>query len=170
MLQCLIGHHRTQVGAADSDIDDIAYALAGVTLPGAAPYTVGEVGHFVEHIVNIGHDIMTVNNDRCLSWRAQRYVKHGPILGTIDFLASEHGVDPRPQTGLFRQLNKELKRLVRNTVFRVIEVNASRFGRHTPATFWVSGKESSKMLLTDLLRVILELFPCRALSERTSDD
>jgi hypothetical protein len=113
---------------------------------------------------------MTVNNDGCLSWRAQRYVKHGPVLGSVDLLAAEHGLDPRSQTGLFRQLSEELKRLVRNAVLGVIEVNARRLNRHTLATFWVSGKERPKMLLADLLRVILEFFPCRALSERTSDD
>jgi hypothetical protein len=113
---------------------------------------------------------MTVNKDRCLSWRAERYVKDGPVFGTVDLVAAEHGLDPRSQTGLFRQLDEELKRLVRNTVFRVVKVNANRFGRHPPATFRVSGKEASKMLLTDLISMILEFLPCRALAERTSDD
>ena len=33
VLQRFIGHHRAEIGAADSDVDDIANAFAGVALP-----------------------------------------------------------------------------------------------------------------------------------------
>jgi hypothetical protein len=33
VLECLVGHYRPEVGAADADVDDVANALAGVTLP-----------------------------------------------------------------------------------------------------------------------------------------
>src|SRR5690348_5108696 len=79
MLQGLIRHHRPEIGAANSDVDDVAYAISGVTLPGATPDTVAEVCHFVEHVVDIGLDILTVDNDSCLSWCPQRYVKDGPV-------------------------------------------------------------------------------------------
>src|SRR4051812_13787733 len=31
ILQCLVGHHRTQVGSADSNVDDVADSLPGMT-------------------------------------------------------------------------------------------------------------------------------------------
>ena len=35
-----VGHHRAKVGASDSDIDDVANALAGVALPFSAAHTI----------------------------------------------------------------------------------------------------------------------------------
>ena len=37
MSERLVGHHGTEVGTADSDIDDVLDAFAGVPLPCAAP-------------------------------------------------------------------------------------------------------------------------------------
>ncbi len=53
VLERLVGHHRPEVGAADADVDDVADALAGVALPRAAADAVGEVGHLVEHGVDL---------------------------------------------------------------------------------------------------------------------
>ena len=53
MLEGLVGHDRAQVGAADADVDDVANALAGVALPGAAANAVGKVGHLVEDGVDL---------------------------------------------------------------------------------------------------------------------
>ena len=100
VLQRLVGHHRPEVGAADADVDDVADALAGVALPRAAADAVGEVGHPVEHRVDVGHDVLAVDDDRRASRRAQRDVQHGAVLGDVDLLAAEHRVDARAQAGL----------------------------------------------------------------------
>ena len=63
MPQGLVGHHRPQVGPADADVDDVADALAGVALPLAAADPVGEVGHLVEHGVDLRHDVFAVHHD-----------------------------------------------------------------------------------------------------------
>src|SRR5262249_44889518 len=54
----LVGHDRPQIRAADADVDDVADALSGVALPGAALYALGEVGHLVEHGVDPRHDVL----------------------------------------------------------------------------------------------------------------
>ena len=64
MLERLVGHHRPEVGAADADVDDVADAFAGVALPRAAADAVREVGHLVEHGVDLGHDVLAVDEDR----------------------------------------------------------------------------------------------------------
>jgi hypothetical protein len=120
--------------------------------------------------MNIGHNIVPIYNDRFLSWRSQRYVKDGPILGTVDLFTAEHRFDARSQTGLFGQLTEQSQRFIRNSILRVIEIDPSRFGGHTLATFRVSSKKGAKMLFTNLLGVILEFFPCRTLVEQTRDD
>src|SRR5215471_6988221 len=53
MLEGLVGHHRPEVGAADADVDDVAYAFARVALPGAATNAIAEVRHLVEHGVDL---------------------------------------------------------------------------------------------------------------------
>jgi len=58
---------------------------------------VGEIGHLVEHGVDLGHHVQAVHDDRCPSARAQGNVQDGPLLRDVDLLATKHGVDPRPE-------------------------------------------------------------------------
>ena len=58
VAQRLVGHHRAEVGAADADVDDVADRLAGVAGPRAAADALGEVGHPVEHLVDLGDDVL----------------------------------------------------------------------------------------------------------------
>ena len=83
---------------------DVADALAGVAFPFAAADAVGEVGHLVEHGVNLRHDVLAVDDDGCALRRPQGHVQHGAVFGDVDFLAAEHGVDPRAQPGFLGQL------------------------------------------------------------------
>ena len=71
MAQRLVGHHRTEVGAADADVDDIADALAGVSLPFAAADPSRERRHAIEHRVHLRHDIVAVDDDPLGLRRAQ---------------------------------------------------------------------------------------------------
>ena len=99
MLEGLVGHHRPEVGAADADVDDVADALAGVALPGAAADAVAEVRHLVEHGVDLGHHVLAVDDDRCAARRAQGHVQDGAVFRDVDLVAPEHGVDARAQAG-----------------------------------------------------------------------
>ena len=60
MLQRLIRHDRPEVRSADADVDYVADALAGVTLPGAIAQPIGEIGHLVQDGVDLRHDIPAV--------------------------------------------------------------------------------------------------------------
>ena len=53
VLQRLVGHDRTEIGAADPDVDDGAHAPAGVPAPAAVPDLVGERRHPIEHLVHV---------------------------------------------------------------------------------------------------------------------
>ncbi len=52
-LQRLVGHHRTEVGAADADVDDGADPLAGDAGPRAGADPVGEVVDPAQHLVDV---------------------------------------------------------------------------------------------------------------------
>jgi hypothetical protein len=78
--ESFIRHHRTEVGAADADVDDVADALSGVAFPLAAADAVGEGGHLVEHGVNRGNDVFAVDLNGFGFWSAQSDVQHGAVL------------------------------------------------------------------------------------------
>ena len=67
--------------------------------------------------------------DRALG-RAQRDVQDGAVLGDVDLVAAEHGVDARAQAGLLGQLQQQLERLVGDAVLRVVEEEADGLERH----------------------------------------
>ena len=103
MLQRFVGHHRTEVGAADADVDDVANAFAGVPFPRAAPHAVGEISHLVEHGVDLGHDVLAVHDDGRPSRRAQGHVQDRAIFRDVDFVAAEHGIDARAEPAFLGQ-------------------------------------------------------------------
>ena len=167
VLERLICHHRPEVGSADADIDDIADAFAAVAFPLAAADTVGEVGHLVEHGVNLRHDVLAVDDDGCASWRTQRHVQDGAIFRDVDFLASKHRVDPGAQPGLFGEVNKQLERLVVDAIFRVIQVDAGSIDGHPLAARRVIREQASQVQDPHRLIVIFEGLPCRAFVRRS---
>src|SRR6516225_1092044 len=59
--QRFISHYRSQVGAADTDVDDVADALAGMSSPLAVPDAIGKIRHLVEHGVNLGYDVLAIH-------------------------------------------------------------------------------------------------------------
>src|ERR1700730_17599908 len=107
MLKGFVGHHRSEVGAPDADVDDIANALTGMALPFAAPDPIGEVGHLIEHSVDLGYHVLAVHDDRRLSRRAQSNVQDASVFRYVDLLAPEHGVHPGSQAAFFCQLQEK---------------------------------------------------------------
>ena len=67
-------------------------------------------------------------------------MEHRTIFGVVNLVTTEHGVDMWSQAGFFSESKQELGRLVIDAVFRVIEVNARRLGRHPLATLWISSE------------------------------
>ena len=63
VLECLIRHDWAEVGAADADIDDIADALSGMTLPLRAADALGKIGHLFQHGMNLWHDVLAIDQD-----------------------------------------------------------------------------------------------------------
>ena len=109
MLQRLVSHHRSEVGAADADVDDVANAFAGVPFPLSAADAVGEIRHPVEHGVNLGHHILAVDHDGRSLRRAQGHVQDRALLGDVDLVAAEHRIDPRTQARFVGQLEQQLE-------------------------------------------------------------
>ncbi|CAB5007032.1 unannotated protein [freshwater metagenome] len=86
-------HGRTQVAAPNADVDYGANSSARGTQPGAGADLVAEHGHAVEHLVDLGHHLDTVDDERLAARRPQSNVQYGAVLGDVDAVAAEHGVD-----------------------------------------------------------------------------
>ena len=106
VAQGFVGHYRPQVRTADADVDHIPNSLAGEACPGATANGVAELRHPVEHGMDVGHDVMSIHQDRGIARRAQRDVQNGTILGDVDALAAEHCVDAFAQAALTRELHE----------------------------------------------------------------
>ena len=92
MAKGLVGHDRTEVGAADADVHHVTNGLTGVAEPLPASNSIGEVGHAIKDLVYFSDDVHPVNNECRVSRQAKRGVQDGPVLGNVDVLAGEHGV------------------------------------------------------------------------------
>ena len=166
IFQRLVGHARAEVRPTDPDIHNIANAFPSVPLPRAAAHLVGEVGHLVQHRVNLGHHVLAINNNALVLWGAQGHVQHRPLLCHVDLLAPEHGLDALLQPRRLCQLQQQAHRLVGNAVLGIVKINANGFRREALSPPGVLGKERSEMKGLYLLIVFLERLPGRALCQR----
>src|SRR5215475_11324973 len=166
MAQCFVGHYRAEVGTADADVDDVTNPLTSVALPLTAAYAVGEVGHPIEHGMDMRNDILAIDDNRCPPWRTQGNVQYSPVLADIDFVAPEHRVDARAQTALLGQFNEQPHGFIGDAVFRVVEIHTGCLHRQPLATLRIVSEQVAQMPIAHLLEMRREGFPCRLSGER----
>ena len=90
-----VSHRRAEVAAADADVDHGGDPLAGGAAPRPVAHLGGERAHPPEHLVHVGHHVVSVDVDVRTGRGAQRGVQHGAPLGDVDLLPGEHRVAPR---------------------------------------------------------------------------
>ncbi len=75
-------HARTEIGAADADIDDVGNRFPGGTAPFARVDGIAEAAHLVEYRAHIGHDVVAGDHDRTAGVAnvTQGHVQHGTVL------------------------------------------------------------------------------------------
>ena len=110
-----VGHDRPEVGSSDADVDHVANALARVALPRAAAHPVGELGHLVEHRVDLGHDVHAVHDDRRPLRSAQGDVQDGTLLRDVDLLPRNMASirDRRPHSSASRRSSVSVSSVTR---------------------------------------------------------
>ena len=122
VLQGLIGHDRAEIGATDTNVDHVAYALAGMPSPLAVADLIRKCRHLVEHGVDLKHYVPAIHHNRLVLHCSQRDVHNGAFLREIDLLTVKHGVDPLAQAALIREFEQQPDRLIGDAVLRVVEV------------------------------------------------
>ncbi len=168
MPQRLVRHDRPEVGAADADIDDVLYRLAGKPLEFARTKAGGEVTHTREHGVDLRHDVLAVHHERGRGRQPQRGMQHGPVLRDVDVLAPEHRVPPFRHPDFLGQLDEQRHRLVGDPVLRVVQVNARGLGVQPLAAPGVGREQVTQVRTGDFRVMALERLPRFPLPQRGS--
>ena len=150
----LVGHHGSEIAAADADVDDVGDGLPGEAEPFAGAHLVGELRHLAEHLLHrlarLGH---LFGGERLACGGAQGRMQYGALLGDVDGVSAEHGVDAIAQAAIFDERDQQAQGLGGDAVLGVVEVQARRFGAHACAARRIFVEEVSKMPLLDLLVV-----------------
>ena len=121
-------HRRTEVGAADADVDHVG-ELAALPGDGAGAHAVGEGRHAVEHLVDHRHDVLALRAVDRVGGGAQRHMQDRPILGDVDRLAGEHGVAALLDASRIRQRQQAGHHLVVDEVLGIVEQEIVEAGR-----------------------------------------
>ena len=157
--QRLGGHRRSQVRAADADVDDGPDALPGGTDPGAGADAVREIAHPAQHGVHVAGDILAVHREGLTFGQAQRDMEDGPVFGGVDVFAGEHGVAAGLHPGGSGHAQQEPDRLVGDAVLGVIEHQIAGSGGQAGRPLGVAGEELAQVSVADVAEVRFERLP-----------
>ena len=125
----------------------------------------GELGHPVKHFMHRGHDVDAVDLDPLIAGRAQRHVQDRTVLGDIDLVAGEHGVDVLAQAGFRGQVEQQPHRVGGDPVLGVVEVDPACLDREILAPAGVRTEQVPQMGVRQLAMMGLERDPRRPLGE-----
>jgi hypothetical protein len=120
VTQRLVGHHRAEVGTADTDVDHVADALAGMAGPGPAAHAFGERRHAIEHRVHFRHDVPAFDEDALARRCPQRDMQHCALLGDVDPVAAKHRLDPLGETAGAGELPQQAQRRAGDALLGIV--------------------------------------------------
>jgi hypothetical protein len=113
--------HDLQIRATNTNVDDGADLLAGVTLPLAAADLLGELLHVVQDFVDILDDTLAIDLHWLVGGIAEGNMVDSAVLGEVDLVASEHVITELLEARLFCELDKKLQGLLGNEVLGEVE-------------------------------------------------
>ena len=157
-----LGHHdRTEIGAADTDVDKVGDRLARVTFPLSRADRVGECLHVLKHGVDFRHHVLAIDHDRAIGAVAQRNMEHGSVLGNVDLLSAEHFFCPAGDVAVDRQVAKQFQRLFGDAVLGKIKKEPLEFKREFLEAIRVLREEIAHLGVTRFGVVVFEILPGR---------
>ena len=165
--QRAIGHFRPEIGAADPDIDDVADSFAAVSGPGAGPHLARERGHPVEDGMDLGHDILAVDENLLAAFGAQRHMQDGAVLADVDLLAREHRVAPRGDAARPGKLDEQTNGLVGDPVLGIVEEKSRRLHAEALAAPRIACKQGAELQVLHALVMRKKRLPFRRGRQRS---
>ncbi len=100
------GHGGAEIGAADTDVDDVGHRLAERAAHAALAHVRREAQHLFAHADDLGHHVLAVDENRLAGEIAQGGMQDGAVLGDVDFHAGEHRVAPGFDLGRLGELDE----------------------------------------------------------------
>jgi hypothetical protein len=159
-------HARTEIGAADADVDDIANGAAGGPTEAPAAHVARIALDARTHFAHARHHILAVDPETIVRRGAQRHVQRRATLGVIDRLAGEHARDPLARVPRAGQRQQLAHRGIVESLARPVERDA---GRREPAARRASrigGEEPGQIQIPGGARAFAQRSPGRAFGQR----
>ena len=149
-------HHRgSEVGAADTEVDDVADRPSRGAQPQAAAQLNRQRAHAHLRGADPRDDVGAVDGERRITRPPQRRVERGAQLREIDLLAGEERRDPRLQIALAGVREQQVHRVLREALFRPVGEPFVPFERKTCAASGI-GVEQRGQRMTGEQRAVIE--------------
>ena len=152
-LQCAARHDRPKIRAADADVHDVGQALSRTALDLAAMHIIDKRLHAREHFPDLGHAGRFQRN-RVGNFRPQRTVQYGAILGLVNALTREHGLDRRGHGGLLRELHQQFARSRVEVILGIVEKKVVRFESKPRDALFVAREQLAQRTVTHILAIM----------------
>mmetsp|Transcript_123357 Transcript_123357/g.345342 ORF Transcript_123357/g.345342 Transcript_123357/m.345342 type:complete len:584 (+) Transcript_123357:170-1921(+) len=128
--QGLVDELHAEVGAADADGDDICELLAGEAGPLAGADLLRESLHVVEHLPDLGDDVLAIDADLRVARGAQGDVEHRPALRLVDLDAVVHLLALPLDVGRLRKREELVHRLRVDALAAVVKRQPAALQEH----------------------------------------
>ena len=146
-------HQRTEVGAADTDVDDVSDDLVGIAQPAAAADFMCKFAHALQDMVDFRHHIFAVHDDGGVGAVTQGDMENGAVFRRIDFFTVEHLLHPLRHACFTRQLEQQCHGFVVNAVFGIIQRQAANLQPVTLGTFGILIEHFAHMLFFGFVKM-----------------
>ena len=133
--------------------------------PVAAADAFAERRHAIEHGMDVGNYILSVDQDFFPTRRAQGHVQHCALLGRIDLVAAPHRLDTLTHTAFIGQREQQAQRFVGNPVFGVVQIQACTFGRQALAALRIGVEQVAQACAADRVVMSDERLPGRLVEQ-----
>ena len=133
-------HARTQVRAADADMDDGFEPFARRPRLGARAHGLGIGLHVGAHRLHLGRDRLAQGLEVGAGRGPQGRMQHGPALGQVDGLAGEQGGATALDVAGVGQVQTGLEGFPGPALFRQIQIETRRLDRHPRQPVRIGGE------------------------------
>ena len=149
-------HVRSEIGAADAEIDDVGDAFAGIAAPLAAMDAFAKIGHARQDGLDLG---------RCGFAGAQRSVADGAVFRVVDLFARLHAPHPALQVGFVGQFAQQVHGFCADALLAVIDEQGAVLERQAAEAQRIGGEKIAQMGRAQLAGVRFQGLPGRRLGE-----
>ena len=141
MTQSFTSHIRSQIGTADTDINDIGQFFARITDKASQTYRFGKIFNFFQNLVYLRHYITSVNINRFVTAITQGNMQNRSVFGLINLFAAEHVFYFLGNSAFLSQIKQGSHNFVIDTIFGIINIHIIQLNRISFSSFGIFSKQ-----------------------------